>query len=443
MQPLTVSQLTSLIKQNLEGQFRAVFLQGEVFDCKVHSSGHIYFSLKDGEAQISAVLFRADAVKLRFPIKPGALVVIHGEITVFPPRGHYQLVVRQLSLSGVGELLLRLEELKQKIHARGWFRKEHKKTLPPLPQKIGVVTSPTGSVIRDILHVLHRRFFGFQLVLIPVKVQGEGAAEEIAIAIEQCNRYQLADVLIVGRGGGSLEDLWAFNEEIVASAIFHSQIPVISAVGHETDHTIADYVADVRAPTPSAAAEMVMAEKTQLLDRLAVLQKRVEQQLKHQCKQATLRLQACQRHPIWMRPHILIETRAQRVDAIEQELIYAWGRGLEKRRLYLSKLLSRLHMHDPMRKILQFKEKMRHLNRLLHERMCRKWEKSQEQILHLKELFRAIDPKKLLHTGYSILFAEKENIVISSVNQLQLGQHARLLLSDGEVLVAIERLETS
>lgn len=441
MQPLTVSQLTSLIKQNLEGQFHAVFLQGEVFDYKVHSSGHVYFSLKDGESQIAAVLFRGEAAQLRFPLKPGALVVVRGEITVFPPRGNYQLVVRHLSLAGVGELLLRLEELKQTIHARGWFRKEHKKPLPPLPQKIGVITSPTGSVIQDILHVLHRRFFGFQLVLIPVKVQGEGAAAEIALAIEQCNRHQIADVLIVGRGGGSLEDLWAFNEEVVASAIFHSQIPIISAVGHETDHTIADYVADVRAPTPSAAAEMVMAEKTQLLERLSVLQKRLEQHLKHQIRQAALRIQAVWRHPIWKRPQLLIETRAQRLDSLEQELTYAWGRGREKRHLHLSKLLSRLQTQDPLRKLMQLKEKICYLDKLLKERIYRQWEKNWEKLRHLQELFHSINPKKLLSTGYSILFAEKENIVIHSLNQLQLGQRARLLLSDGEALVAIERLE--
>ena len=259
--PLTVSQLTNAIKLSLESTFPMIYLQGEVTNFKLQSSGHLYFSLKDANAMIGAVMFKGEASALKIMPKAGDQVVVKGELSVYPPKGNYQLVVRELSYVGLGELLLKLEELKIKLHQMGWFKSSHKKPLPRFPKRIGVVTSPTGAVIQDILNVLTRRFSGFHLILYPVKVQGEGAAQEIAQAIEQFNKYQIVDVMIVGRGGGSLEDLWAFNEEIVASAIFHSQIPIISAVGHETDHCIADYVADVRAPTPSAAAEMCDCKK--------------------------------------------------------------------------------------------------------------------------------------------------------------------------------------
>jgi exodeoxyribonuclease VII large subunit len=265
---LTVSQLSQAIKLSLETAFPFVQLQGEISNCKPHSSGHLYFSLKDAHAQISAVMFRPDAATLKFTPKDGTQVIAIGEINVYPTSGKYQIVVRELRPMGIGELLLKLEELKMKITKLGWFRKEHKKPLPKFPKRIGVVTSPTGAAIQDMLNILTRRFSGFHLILYPVKVQGEGAAQEIAHAIEQFNHYELADVLIVGRGGGSIEDLWAFNEEVVAKAIFESKIPIISAVGHETDHCIADYVADIRAPTPSAAAEIVIAEKGQQLHHL-------------------------------------------------------------------------------------------------------------------------------------------------------------------------------
>jgi len=287
---LTVSQLTNAIKMSLESMFPSIYLQGEITNFKVQTSGHLYFSLKDANAQIAAVMFAREASYLKTMPKAGDQVVIKGEINVYPPKGNYQLLVRELSFVGLGELLQRLEQLKVKLHQMGWFKAARKKPLPRYPKRIGVITSPTGAVIQDIINVLSRRFSGFSLLLNPVKVQGEGAAKEIAQAIEQFNRYQLVDVMIVGRGGGSLEDLWAFNEEIVAEAIYNSQIPIISAVGHETDHCIADYVADVRAPTPSAAAEIVIAEKAQQIEQLSLIKKRMQQTLIHLINQNRLRL---------------------------------------------------------------------------------------------------------------------------------------------------------
>ncbi|MBA3604330.1 MAG: exodeoxyribonuclease VII large subunit, partial [Parachlamydiaceae bacterium] len=276
---LTVTQITHAIKQSLESSFRHVWLQGEISNFKAQGSGHLYFSLKDQGAQIGAVMFRSEAAAIKIPPKDGAQVIIRGEINVYPQSGKYQIVVRELRYVGLGELLVKLEELKAKLYAKGWFNPQLKKPLPKFPKTIGVVTSPTGAVIQDILNVLQRRYPGFHLILNPVRVQGEGAAAEIALAINQFNRYALADVLIVGRGGGSIEDLWAFNEEIVAEAIFNSKIPIISAVGHETDVCLTDFVADARAPTPSAAATMVIADKAQVQHHLGQVRHRLMQSL--------------------------------------------------------------------------------------------------------------------------------------------------------------------
>ncbi|MES2121396.1 MAG: exodeoxyribonuclease VII large subunit, partial [Chlamydiota bacterium] len=236
---LSVSELTNEIKKQIESRFPAVAVKGEISNLKEQSSGHIYFTLKDAGAQLSAVLFRGNARELSRLPKNGDQVVLRGEISLYTPRGQYQMIVRNLEYAGVGELLLKLHAMKAKLQGLGWFDASRKRPLPRFPKTIGVVTSPTGAVIQDIVQVLSRRNAGVHLILHPVKVQGEGAAEEIARAIEEFNRFHLADLLIVGRGGGSLEDLWAFNEECVARAIFQSKIPVISAVGHETDFSIA------------------------------------------------------------------------------------------------------------------------------------------------------------------------------------------------------------
>ena len=217
---LTVTQLTNAIKFSLESSFSNIWLQGEISNCKLHSSGHLYFSLKDSNAQIGAVMYRGDAAFLKMTPKDGNQVMVRGEINVYPPSGKYQIIVKEMKLVGLGELLLKLEELKIKLHKMGWFRADRKKPLPKLPRRIGIVTSPTGAAIQDILNILNRRFSGVHLILNPVRVQGEGAALEIARAIHEFNQFNLVDVMIIGRGGGSIEDLWAFNEEVVAEAIY-------------------------------------------------------------------------------------------------------------------------------------------------------------------------------------------------------------------------------
>ena len=265
---VSVSDITRQIKQSLEQRFGRVWVQGEVSNFKRHTSGHLYFTLKDEGAQISATMWRSRAANLLFVPEDGMKVIARGGITVYPPRGNYQIDVEQLTPVGIGELQIAFERLKRKLAAEGLFDESRKRPLPKFPERIGVITSETGAALQDIRTVLARRFSAVELILIPVRVQGAGASDEISGALREMNRYGKVDVIIVGRGGGSLEDLWAFNEEIVARAIAASRIPVVSAVGHEIDFTIADFVADLRAPTPSAAAEMVVPDRAELLELL-------------------------------------------------------------------------------------------------------------------------------------------------------------------------------
>src|SRR5450830_1303089 len=255
---LSVTEITHRIKGVLEMGFSEVWVQGEISNCKNHSSGHLYFTLKDGSASLSAVMWRSRVAQLLFRPNDGMKVIVWGNITVYEPRGNYQIDCLQIQPVGIGELQLAFDRLKQKLSAEGLFDEAHKKPLPEYPEKIGIVTSPTGAAIQDMLNILARRFPALEVIVAPVKVQGIGAAEEIAEAIQDLNSLSDIDVIIVGRGGGSLEDLWAFNEEVVARAIYSSRIPIVSAVGHEIDFSISDFVADLRAPTPSAAAELVV-----------------------------------------------------------------------------------------------------------------------------------------------------------------------------------------
>jgi len=315
-QVITVSELTRRLKAQLENTFPAVWIEGEISNLRVAESGHAYFTLKDANAQLSAVAFRGVAGRLGFKLADGMAVVAFGEISVYEKRGQYQLIVTQLLPKGLGALQLAFEQLKRKLAAEGLFETSRKKPLPVLPQRIGIVTSPAGAAIRDFLNIIGRRYPNLHIIINPVRVQGTGAAEEIAAAVDQFNTLNLVDVIIVTRGGGSLEDLWAFNEEIVARAIARSAIPTISAVGHEIDFTIADFVADLRAPTPSAAAELVVKSKGEFLDDLAQFQSRLNKDLRLQISEARRRLADCVlRHPVE-----LIRQYRQQVDDLSHRL---------------------------------------------------------------------------------------------------------------------------
>ncbi|MDA0323288.1 MAG: exodeoxyribonuclease VII large subunit [Verrucomicrobia bacterium] len=309
-----VGELTRLIKRTLERDVGMVWIEGEISNVRRPSSGHIYFTIKDESAQISAVMFRGDQYSLKFTPADGVQVEAHGQVSVYERSGQYQLVVRHMEEGGEGALKAAFEKLKQKLFKEGLFDDARKKALPALPRRIGVVTSPTGAAIRDILKVISRRFPNLQVVVAPVKVQGEGAAEEVAAAIDALNRLGGIDVMIVGRGGGSLEDLWAFNEEPVARAIARSDVPVISAVGHEIDFTISDLVADVRAPTPSAAAEIVVDRKDAIEQGLQQISRRLAMCLRESLLDARGRLRAAAGSYVFREPQRLVAQYRQRID---------------------------------------------------------------------------------------------------------------------------------
>ena len=345
--PLTVSDLTRKIKQILESGFPSIAVQGEISNFKHHSSGHLYFTLKDEAAQLPCVMWRSRAAGLPFVPEDGMKVIAGGRITVYEVRGSYQLDVQSIRPLGAGELQAAFEKLKQKLQAEGLFEAGRKRPLPGYPRRIGVVTSPTGAVLQDMKNVFRRRYPGIELVLNPVRVQGPGAAAEIAEAIDDFSRFGGADLVIVARGGGSLEDLWPFNEEIVARAIARSRIPVVSAVGHETDFTIADFVADLRAPTPSAAAEIVVPDRRELLENVADSWYRIEQ--------AVLGIVSTQRERIhnllnsyaFNRPVDLLRQHSQHVDELLRALHRVAGHGLALTASRQGSLEQRLRALDP------------------------------------------------------------------------------------------------
>jgi exodeoxyribonuclease VII large subunit len=320
----TVSDLTSEIRVLLEDSFSGVWVEGEVSNFHHHSSGHIYFTLKDQESQIRGVMFRMQNRNLRFKPQDGLAVLIYGVLSVYERRGDYQVVVEYMEPKGLGALQLAFEQLKKKLQAEGLFDEARKRPIPMLPRRIGVITSPTGAAIRDILHVLRRRFAGVDVLIYPVTVQGDEAAPEIVEALRELNRRGGLDVLIVARGGGSIEDLWAFNEESVARAIADSKIPVISAVGHEVDYTIADFVADLRAPTPSAAAEMVIAKKDELAQRLDDLQARMTGVMRSRLHALVARVAGLDRHLRLLNPMERIRMQRRHLTGLWKDMT-AWA----------------------------------------------------------------------------------------------------------------------
>ncbi|HSX12562.1 MAG TPA: exodeoxyribonuclease VII large subunit [Rhabdochlamydiaceae bacterium] len=434
---LTVSELTTLIKKQLETQFSFLSVEGEISNLKLQSSGHLYFTLKDRDAQISAVLFKGNSGTLsRFP-KDGDKVIVRGELSVYPPRGNYQIIVRQLEYSGVGELLKKLHELKLKLQSLGWFDQALKKSLPRLPKTIGVVTSPTGSVIQDMIQVLSRRFSGFHLILYPVKVQGEGAAAEIAKAIQEFNQYHLADVLIVGRGGGSLEDLWPFNEEMVAAAIKESTIPIVSAVGHETDFTIADFAADVRAPTPSAAAEMVCLEKNEELAFLATMQTRLNQSTAGLIRSWRHRINGLMKQPFMVSPYALLNPYMQKIDTIKEELTNRLSTLCLQKKWQLQGLQKQHQALRPSFQLANAKKNLQQWEKQITQQIKLRLKEKKEHLAQLAFHLKATHPKNLLTKGYCLLFHEKTDSIILRADQVQIDDSVSIQLQDGKLKATI------
>lgn len=390
----TVSTLTREIKELLEMSFPRLWVEGEISNLKFHSSGHIYFTLKDEGAQINCALWRFRSNQLLFRPQDGMQILVEGEVQVYEKGGNYQLIVHQMQPAGVGALQLAFEQLKKKLQAEGLFDEQHKKPLPAYPERIGIITSPTGAAIRDIVSVIRRRFPAVQLILFPARVQGAGAAEEIAQAIQSMNEYGEIEVLIVGRGGGSLEDLWAFNEEIVARAIFESKIPIISAVGHEVDFSIADFVADRRAPTPSAAAEMAVKDRLELAGVVNYYQERLGNALKKLISEYQERINAYRSSYAFRKPEDFVLQKMQRVDDLQKLITMSLNHSLALKTQHLQRL-------------------GKHLN--------------------------ALNPNAILNRGYSITY--KDGKIVKDVKQLRLQDMVKVKLARGEFSSQVKATE--
>jgi exodeoxyribonuclease VII large subunit len=432
----SVAELSLEIRTLLERQFADVWVSGEVSNFRAAGSGHLYFTLKDETAQLRAVCFRNQARYLKFKPRDGLAVIARGRVSVYEARGEYQLYVEFLEPAGVGALQLAFEQLKQKLAAAGLFDPARKKPLPMLPRTVGVVTSPTGAVIRDILRILRRRFPNINVRLYPVKVQGEGAAEEIAQGIEYFNRQALADVIIVARGGGSLEDLWAFNEETVARAIAASKLPVISAVGHETDFTIADFVADLRAPTPSAAAELVVRRKEDLVDEIGDRARHLGQTIRLALSEARQALTELRLHSVFQSLATRIAERAQRVDeavgileglmvsrlhAARQEWLRA-SAGVVRYDFTRHLGLQRAALEDRRQKFQNL------LRRLLAERRSR--------LDRLEAVLKERSPRTILERGYAVA-RDAEGHLLRDATQVALGASIAVRLAKGELSAVV------
>ena len=344
----TVSEISRGIRTSLEHKFSNIGVLGEISNVRKPSSGHIYLTLKDKNSQLQAVVFRNSASRIKFELKDGMEVISFGSITVYEPRGQYQLIINKIEPKGIGALQLAFQQLKEKLEKEGLFDSAHKKPLPFIPQKIGIVTSPTGAAIKDILNIIDRRFANVEILIYPVKVQGEGAAQEIAEAITGLNSYSDIDVIIAGRGGGSMEDLWAFNEEVVARSIYSSRIPIISAVGHEIDITIADLVADKRALTPSEAGELVVPRKDLLIEKIEKFKARLLQSLTGKLRLSKEKLVIIGNSYAMKQPFDRLNRWQQRLDELAQRLNLKITHALNTEREKLSGIAGKLESLSPL-----------------------------------------------------------------------------------------------
>ena len=428
----TVSELSQEIKNLLEKRFPDVWVTGEVSNFRGATSGHLYFTLKDASAQIRAVCFRNQARYLKFKPQDGISVIARGHLSVYEARGEYQLYVDYLEPAGIGALQLAFEQLKQKLAGEGLFDPARKKPLPVLPRTVGVVTSPTGAVIRDILRVLRRRFPNMNVALYPVKVQGDGAAEEIARGIEYFNKHHVADVLIVARGGGSLEDLWAFNEEVVARAIAASKIPVISAVGHETDFTIADFVADLRAPTPSAAAELVVHRKQDLVDELRERARHMSQAVRLKLSEAREALTLLRMHHVFQTMRTRLGEHAQRVDEDVAELARLLRRKLSESRHGWLEASAGIVRYD-FRRLLGLKRaELDERSVRLQSEFARLLAERRNRLVQFDALLNERSPLTILNRGYSIT-RDAQGHIVRDAAQVAVGDNLSIRLARGEL----------
>lgn len=436
----SVTEITRRVRQVIEQQIGTVWIEGEVTNCRFQSSGHVYFSLKDAVAQVSCVLFRGETVSHRDQIKDGQRIIVQGDFTVYEPRGLYQMVVRSIELKGLGALQEAFQRLKEKLQAEGLFNPERKRPLPRFPEQIGIVSSPSGAALQDVLHVVQRRQPGLRMILAPCRVQGAGAGEEIAGAIRALNQWRATrpserrlDLILVTRGGGSLEDLWAFNEEMVARAVAGSEVPVVSAVGHEIDFTICDFAADFRAATPSVAAEMItesafsagqfISEAGSMMT--ARVRRRLELESRHyrQIHQRLLR----------SHPRRQLQDQMQRLDDAHERLRLAFRNQWRNLCNRLSTVQLRLGRVRPCQTLWRGQEQLLQLQRQLEEQSRWRMQRIHQRLEQAQTRLHLLSPLQVLSRGYSITSDAASGLILRSVTETVSGQKLRTRLADGVV----------
>jgi exodeoxyribonuclease VII large subunit len=435
---LTVSQLNQSARLLLENHFGHLWVEGELSNVARPSSGHIYFTLKDEQAQIRCALFRTRNQRLNFTPDNGQHVQLQGQVSLYEVRGDYQLIVEHMELAGDGALQRAFELLKRRLAEQGLFAAEHKQPLPSLPKQIGVITSATGAAIKDILTTLQRRFPAIPVVVYPCEVQGKQAAPQIASAIAYANRHAVCDVLILARGGGSLEDLWGFNEESVARAIFESHLPIVSGVGHEVDITIADFVADIRAATPTAAAETVVpdwrdwhAQLTQYYQQLARTMSRLLSQRQQLVQQYQRRL----RHP---RDHVL--QLSQRLDHLEQQLLTRFQAMVYRADKRLQQLKHRLYQRQPRHVLQQYRQQLTWLDQQLRQRIKRHIDSRQQDLQILAQQLHTLSPLATLTRGYAIAFNQDKQAIRQGAD-VKVGESITVRLPQAEIEATVELIK--
>ncbi|MEE8110493.1 MAG: exodeoxyribonuclease VII large subunit [bacterium] len=439
-QVYTVSALTREIREHLESGYPDLWVEGEVSNLRRPGSGHVYFTLKDEKAQLRAVLFKMVDKRLRFTLEDGLKVLARGRVTVYEPRGEYQLNVDHVEPMGLGPLELAFQQLSERLEKEGLFDENRKRPLPALPERVGIVTSISGAAIRDILRILGQRFPRISVLIAPVRVQGEEAAREIAGAIEDLNRQDDVDVIIVGRGGGSIEDLWAFNEERVARAIAASRIPVISAVGHEIDFTIADFVADVRAPTPTAAAEIAVPKAADLSSRIQELDARMALRVASQARSLRRELRSLLERRPFRRPRAGIHERQQRVDMLVDHLVGAVGRELDLKRRTAQAEARRLLTAAPRGTLARLRTRAQGLREAIFRCALHRKRLTRERFTSLAHRLEAASPLAILGRGYGICRRLPDLRILRKASSARVGDGVRVDLGKGHLVCGVQEV---
>ncbi|CAH0287712.1 Exodeoxyribonuclease 7 large subunit [Peribacillus simplex] len=441
-QYLSVSALTKYIKRKFDADphLQNVYIKGEISNFKQHTSGHMYFTLKDEKARLLSVMFAANNKGMKFLPENGMKVLVKGDISLYEAGGQYQLYVKSMAPDGVGDLYLAYEQLKKKLEEAGLFLAEHKKPIPQYPKSVGVITSPTGAALRDILITIKRRYPIARIIVYPALVQGNNAAKSIAKAISMANARAESDVLIVGRGGGSIEELWAFNEEIVAESIYDSDIPVISAVGHETDFTIADFVADMRAPTPTGAAELAVPHLNEILERLMNRKNRLTRSIQEAVNFERTRLTRMERSYAFRYPHKMYEQKLEQLDKTMDRLGRTSTRYFMKKRDELNQLNDILKKQHPEQAVKNAKDELQQHVKVLRRAMEAIYRQKSQQFVHITATLSALCPLKIMERGYGLVFAEDETLV-KSTQQVSKGDKIAVSIKDGTLECEIKEIK--